>query len=86
MKQYEKELKVLANQRRLEIIKFLKIKKEATVGAIANNIKLSFKATSKHLGIMYSIDILEKEQRSTSCFYKISQKPPKITKTILSVL
>ncbi|MDP1729489.1 MAG: metalloregulator ArsR/SmtB family transcription factor [archaeon] len=86
MKQYEKILKALANKRRLEIIKYLKDKKEATVGDIVEHIKLSFKATSKHLAVLYGADILEKEQRSSSCFYSVASKLSTIAKSVVSTL
>lgn len=86
MRELEKILKALANKRRLAIIKYLKEKREAPVTEIAERINLSFKATSKHLGILLAVDIVEKEQRSLQMFYYLpaSQKP--VVKTILSLL
>ena len=69
MKEYEKTLKALANRRRLQIIKYLKDKKQGTVTEIAGHIKLSFKSTSKHLAVLFSAGILDKEQKSLSMFY-----------------
>mgnify|MGYP001584867057 FL=1 len=62
----------MANQRRLAIVRYLKKEKDATVGDIASNIKLSFKATSKHLAILHGADIVEKEQKGLQMFYKLS--------------
>ncbi|OGF62520.1 hypothetical protein A2926_02160 [Candidatus Giovannonibacteria bacterium RIFCSPLOWO2_01_FULL_44_40] len=78
MKELERILKALANKRRLAILRYLKKKGEASVSDIAEEISLSFKATSKHLGILYSAYILDKEQRSSLMFYKLvsQQKPP----------
>ena len=75
MKDLEKVLKALANRRRLAILKYLKSNKQETVGGIAGEIGLSFKATSKHLGILSSCDILEKEQKSLQVFLS-SRFPP----------
>ena len=86
MRQYEKPLKALANKRRLGIIKYLKENKEATVGDIASHIKLSFKATSKHLAVLLSADIVEREQRSLSCFYSITPKPSPIARAVISIV
>ena len=72
MKGLEREIKALANKRRLAIIEYLNKSKEATVGDIAENIKLSFKATSKHLSVLYAADIVEKEQRSLEMWYRLS--------------
>ena len=39
------------------------------VGEIAGEIKLSFKATSKHLNILYLAGLVDKEQQSLSVQY-----------------
>ncbi|MDP3052987.1 MAG: metalloregulator ArsR/SmtB family transcription factor [bacterium] len=82
----EKILKVLANRRRLAILKYLKENKEAPVAEIAQEIDLSFKATSKHLGILLAVDILEKEQRSLQMFYRLSGDQDSAVKYIVSLL
>lgn len=85
-KEMERSLKGLANKRRLAIIRFIKKEKEAPVGDIAEEIKLSFNATSKHLGILASANILEKEQRGLQMFYKISDDLPEVVRRIISIL
>jgi len=62
----DKLLKATANKRRLAILKYLKSVREATVGDISEQIKLSFKATSKHLKILDDVDIVEKEHQTPS--------------------
>ncbi|MEK9181810.1 MAG: metalloregulator ArsR/SmtB family transcription factor [Patescibacteria group bacterium] len=84
MKHYEKILKALANRRRLEIIKYIKAKKEASVGEIASHIKLSFKATSRHLAVLSGADLLEKEQRNVSVFYSLASKLVSLAKSVIS--
>lgn len=86
MKELEKQLKALANHRRLAILKYLKKNKEATVADIATEIKLSFKATSKHLRILSVIDIIQKEQRSSSVFYSLSLRLSPAVQKIVSLL
>ena len=71
-KELEKILKALANGRRLAILAYVKKHKEATVGDIAGNLKLSFKSTSRHLSVLYAANILEREQRSLYMHYKLS--------------
>ena len=66
MKETERILKALANRRRLAILKFLKEYREASVGDVALAIKLSFKATSKHLAILDKVDLVQREQRGLS--------------------
>jgi DNA-binding transcriptional ArsR family regulator len=86
MKELEKNFKALANRRRLAILKYLKLNDEATVAEIAENIDLSFKATSKHLGILLAIDIVENEQRSLQVFYSIAKPLHPVIKHLLSIL
>ena len=82
----ERILKALANRRRLAILKYLKDKKEARVGDIAGTIRLSFKATSKHLGILFAADIVEKEQRSLEMWYRLSSLRHNVAKYISNSL
>ncbi len=86
MKELERQLKALANRRRLAIVKFLKKEKEATVGDIAETIKLSFKATSKHLGVLAAADIVDKEQRSLQMWYRLSLSIHHVSKYISNSL
>ncbi|MDQ5954077.1 MAG: arsR-type protein [Patescibacteria group bacterium] len=86
MREYEKILKALANKRRLQIIKFLKEKKQANVGEISDHIKLSFKATSKHLAVLSGADLLEKEQKSLSMYYFLAPKLPPMANAIISII
>lgn len=86
MREHEKILKALANKRRLQIVKFLKEKKEANVGEISDHIKLSFKATSKHLAVLSGADIVEKEQRSLACYYSLAPKLMPIAHAVISIV
>ncbi len=86
MRELEKQLKALANGRRLAILKFLRDKSEAPVSEIAEEINLSFKATSKHLGILAARDIIERDQRSLQMFYRLAADQNLAVKHILSLL
>ncbi len=86
MKEQEKILKALANHRRLQIVKYIKEQKQATVGAVAGHIKLSFKSTSKHLMVLHNAGILDKEQKALLVFYSISKSLPRIAKQIIDVI
>ena len=85
-KELEKILKALANKRRIAILKFIKKSGRASVGEIAGAIKLSFKATSKHLMILFNADILEKEQVSLTMLYFLQKNTNPIVLKILSTL
>ena len=82
----ELNLKALANRRRLAIITFVKIKREVTVGEIAEEIKLSFRSTSKHLGILAAAGILEKEQRSAQVHYFLGSNLSEPARRIVTLL
>ncbi|MFH0891127.1 MAG: helix-turn-helix domain-containing protein [Candidatus Liptonbacteria bacterium] len=82
----EKELKALANRRRLGILRYLKTRKDASVGDIAREIKLSLKSTSKHLAILAALDIVGREQRNIQMFYFLNYAQNQIAKYILSIL
>ena len=86
MKKVEKILKALANRRRLAIVKYLNKVRKASVGDIADEIRLSFKATSKHLVLLSSADIIEKEQVSLRMIYRLSSPLHNILKTVLPIL
>ncbi len=86
MKEQERILKAMANQRRLAIVRFLKGRREASVGDIADAIKLSLKATSKHLGLLYAADILEREQRSLLMYYRLSNALPRLAGSVIANL
>ena len=84
MKELEKTLKALANRRRLAILTHLKGRKEATVGDIAAAIKLSFRATSKHLGILAAAEIVEREQRSLNVYYRLAAPQKPLVRSVLN--
>jgi DNA-binding transcriptional ArsR family regulator len=84
----EKIFKSLANRRRIAIVKFLKGRTEASVSDIASEIKLSFKATSKHLAILHAVNILDREQKNINMLYRLSSSIPtsRIARALISVL
>ncbi len=84
--EYERIFKAFANRRRLAILMFLKKNKEASVGDIAAEIRLSFKATSKHLMVLVAIDVLERDQRGLLMFYSLSPDQHPITKRLIALL
>ena len=85
-KNFERELKALANRRRLIIVSFIKDKKEVSVGEISDKIKLSFKATSRHLSVLSAADILDREQRSTQVYYKLSPNRSELVHRVINLL
>ncbi len=85
-KELEKTLKAIANKRRVAILKYLKYTGKASVGEIAEAIKLSFKATSKHLLILSNADIVEKEQVSLAVLYFLPKSNHPVVSKLLSII
>lgn len=86
MDKIERILKALANRRRLAIVRYLLDGRVMPVGNIADKIDLSFKATSKHLNILFGADILEREQKGLQVYYKITTNLENTTRAILQHL
>ncbi|MBI2612673.1 winged helix-turn-helix transcriptional regulator [Candidatus Kaiserbacteria bacterium] len=84
-REIERQLKILANRRRLAILNLLRKRKEADVTAISEAIRLSFTSTSKHLTMLERAGFVEKEQRSLNVFYRLSESAPKITSSVLAM-
>lgn len=82
----ERQCKALANARRLTIIRTLKGNNDGTVGDIARAIHLSFRSTSKHLGILERAGILERRPRGIAVFYRLSRDQPAHVRSLLNVL
>jgi len=83
MDELTRDLRALANKRRLTILKYLKRTGEASVSDIASEIKLSFKSTSRHLSVLTGAYILEKEQTGLTVMHNIaSRKHPIVAKTL----
>ncbi len=85
-KEMERVLKALANRRRLAILDYIRQKKEASVGVVAEHMKLSFKATSKHLALLVAAGALDKEQRSSQMFFRLAPDMPEAARRILSLI
>ncbi len=85
MKNLESQLKALANNRRLRILRFLQKIHKASVTDIAREIHLSFKSTSRHLAVLRSAEFVEKEQQSLIVFYSLANPLEPIVKQIINL-
>ena len=86
MKKLEKTFKALANQKRLGILFYLHKNKSASVGEIADEIKISIKSTSKHLFALYHANFLERERVHGLTLYSLNDNISDIEKSLLTVL
>ncbi len=86
IRKVEKLIKALANQRRLQIIKFLNHGKPATVGEIAEELHLSMPAVSKHLALLAREGIVDYNKRGSLIYYELDEDPGRIVDEVLALL
>lgn len=86
MKRWSVVFRVLANINRLKIIGILFDGRKMNVGDIAENLKISFKATSNHLAILKNLDVLESQGTAGHVFYSLNSKMPKDFRKILNYI
>lgn len=86
MKELERQLKALANARRLSILRNLKQKELLSVSALAGLLHLSIRSTSRHLGVLRAAGIVKFEQKDLLVFYFLSADLPSTAKYILEQL
>ena len=79
----ERILKSTANGRRLAILKYLSGRDEATVGEIAEHIRLSLRSTSRHIVNLSSADLIERKQVGTAVFCSLARPVPGLISAIL---
>lgn len=84
--QMEKMLKAVANKRRLMILKHLDKNGKSAVGEISRSIGLSMKATSKHMQILSSTDLVTRDQKALYVYYDLSTSAPNFISQIISKL
>ena len=85
MKRWTQIFKTLSNVNRLKIIVLLSDGKRRSVSEIAREIRISVKATSKHLILLANIDILDAEGTMGHVFYSTSPNIPKDIGTALKL-
>jgi len=86
MNSTERILKALANRRRLKIVSLLKTKRRASVGELADNLKVTLPTTSKHLAILAAADIVEYDRQSLLVYYRLADKLPSVVTALLKFI
>lgn len=76
--------RTLSNINRLKIIKMLSGGNKISVGDIATNLSISFKATSNHLLMLKNLDILESIGKDNHVYYSLSKDMPQDFKKVLN--
>lgn len=86
MKRWSIVFKTLGNINRLKIIKLLSGGRQLSVTDIADEIKISRKAVSKHLIILHHLDVLHCEGREGHVFYFLNTTMPKDFTAVVKLL
>jgi DNA-binding transcriptional ArsR family regulator len=76
MKRWTIVFRALANINRLKIIKLLSKGETLTVTNLAEELKISLKATSQHLRILHNLDVLESVGTQGHVIYSLSKNLP----------
>jgi DNA-binding transcriptional ArsR family regulator len=82
MKKEIKILKALANGKRMEILNLLSKEKNLNVAEIAEEIKLHFKSTSKHLQRLAEAGLIIRSQNGFRVEYNLKEKVEKLLDVI----
>ncbi len=77
IKRWNTVFRMLANVNRLKIIKLLIDKGKMNVTDIADELGISFKATSNHLALLKNLDVLESKGTEGHVFYWLNPELPK---------
>jgi DNA-binding transcriptional ArsR family regulator len=77
IQELERTLRALGSLRRLQIIKYLKKNKTATVGKLAREIRIQIFTTSQHLRVLRSAGIVTYKRSGKYVIYRLlsDQKP-----------
>ncbi|MDP2631910.1 MAG: winged helix-turn-helix domain-containing protein [Candidatus Uhrbacteria bacterium] len=86
MEQLEKILKAFASQRRLSLLRILKMNPCIFVDDIAREIGLSYRSTSKHLRILYDAGIIDRWQNGFGVVYSVRGTQNPVSTMLLSII
>ena len=86
MKKLEKLFKAFGNASRLKILAYLKAHPASSVEQIAEGTKCSYKATSKHLGILFSVELVDREQAGYEMQYRLAISKSDPAHTLLELI
>jgi DNA-binding transcriptional ArsR family regulator len=84
-KHWAQIFKALGNINRLKIISLLSKNSPITVTDISNELKISFKGTSRHLIILYGLDILMSQGKEGHVYYSYNGNMPKEIKKVVEI-
>lgn len=82
----EKTYKAFAHEKRLEIVRLLKINKYLTVSQVAQATNASMQTVSKQLHILDHAHIVEGTKEGLQVFYEIRKPMSPITRAVIGFL
>ena len=85
LKKWATVFRGLGNQNRLHILKLLHEKRSLSVTELAEELEISFKNTSRNLGILLSLDLVEFEGRKDRVYYSLASRLNNEVKQILKI-
>jgi|GEM_PF-1568419 predicted transcriptional regulator len=86
IREFEQLFKAVGSKRRIAIIKYVKRNPGASVFEVAEEIGLAFRTTSKHLGILSTVGILEREQSGFRAAYVIIRELTPEAKAVVALI
>jgi|GEM_PF-657987 len=85
LRQTERVLRALANQRRLSILELLADTKAYTVGDIAARTHIPFMSTSQHLQVLETNGVLERRRDYNNMYYQLAPKSAIVEAVLVSL-
>ena len=82
----ERQLKSVANSKRLQILQQLKMHGAMSVTEVSRTVRLSRKATSKHLHILEEAGLLKRHKRGLYVIYRLSLRQAAPLKQVVGLL
>lgn len=82
----ERECKALGQQRRLQILTFIKKKRRASVGDLTEALGTTLQGTSQHLRVLREAGILLNHKRGREVMYMLAREQSAIVRAILGML
>jgi DNA-binding transcriptional ArsR family regulator len=86
MQMITKIFKVLANEKRLKILKLLIKGGELNVGEITTELKMPFITISRHLEKLRSVDLVVSRESGLKLYYSIAPLNDSLRKILLSLI
>ena len=68
------------------MVELLLRRKELSVGVIAKVMGLSYTATSRHLGAIANVDILEKRQEGLTVYYRVGDATTSMLRDVIQLI